>query len=186
MFGLDQLIAKIFEFGREYLLPWEIIDHYNRGVRLRFGRVVTDKEGKPIVLGPGFHWKWPIQIDDILTHMVKVTTMDLSEQTITTHDDRAIVVRGVLKYEVQDVATLLLECDSPAAAVADISMGIIRDAFVEKDWAECNDPKFPEQIAIKIRREAKKWGIYVIALTLTDLSNMKSFRLLNSYSTKNI
>lgn len=186
MFGLDQLIAKIFEFGKEYLLPWETILHYNRGVRLRFGKVVRDKEGRVKVLGPGFHWKWPICIDDLLTHMVKVTTMDLSEQTITTRDGQSIVVRGVLKYEVHDVATLLLECDSPAAAVADISMGIIRDAFVEKDWSECNDPKFPEQIAIKIRREAKKWGISVLALTLTDLSIMKSFRLLNSYSTKNI
>lgn len=185
MFGLEQIVEKLLQFGKE-LLPWEIIPHYDRGVRLRLGRAVKDKEGKVKVLGPGFHWRWPLYIEDILTHMVKVTTMDLSEQTLTTKDGHAVVVRGVLKYEVHDVATLLLETDSPAAAVADISMGIIRDAFVEKNWAECNDPKFPKEMAIRIRREAKQWGINVIQLTLTDLAIMKSFRLLNSYSTKNI
>jgi hypothetical protein len=80
----------------------------------------------------------------------------------------------------------LLEVDSPAAAVADMSMGIIRDAFVDRNWSECNDPSLPGQIAIKIRREAKKWGINVIQLTITDLAIMRSIRLLNSYSTKNI
>lgn len=184
MLGLDVIFQKLFEFGKE-LYPFEVIDHYNRGVRLRFGKARKDESGEFKVLGPGLHWRIPF-VDQISTHMVKPTTMDLSEQTITTKDGQSVVVRGVLKYEVHDVATLLLEVDSPAAAVADMSMGIIRDAFVERDWKECNDPALPGQIAIKIRREAKKWGVNVLQLTLTDLALMRSIRLLNSYSTKNI
>lgn len=184
MLGLDVVFQKLFDLGKE-LYPFEVIEHYNRGVRLRFGKAKVDKEGKVKVLGPGLHWRIPF-VDVISTHMIKPTTMDLSEQTITTRDGQSVVVRGVLKYEVHDVATLLLEVDSPAAAVADMSMGIIRDALVERDWAECNDPALPGQIAIKIRREAKKWGINVLQLTLTDLSIMRSIRLMNSYSEKNI
>lgn len=178
------IFDKIFQFGRE-LNPFEVVEYYNRGVKLRLGRVVKDRHGNVKVLEPGLHWRWPF-IEVIASHMVKPTTMDLSEQTLTTKDGLSIVVRGVLKYEVSDVATLLLEVDSPQAAVADMSMGIIRDAFVERDWKECNDPSLPGQIAIKIRREAKRWGINVLQLTLTDLAIMKSFRLLNSYSEKNI
>lgn len=172
---LDRLIELISQVW-DKLVPFEIVNHYDRGVRLRFGRAVMDR-GVVKVLHPGLHWKIPF-VDSINSHMVKTTTMDLTEQTVTTKDGQSVVVRGVLKYEVNDVATLLLEVDGPAAAVADMSMGILRDAFVEKLWSECNDPDFPNQITTKIRREAKKWGIYVVQLTLTDLALMKSIRLL--------
>lgn len=172
---LDRLIEILTQVWEKFV-PFEIINHYDRGVRLRFGKAVMEGD-RVKVLEPGLHWKIPF-VDDINSHMVKTTTMDLTEQTVTTKDGQSVVVRGVLKYEVQDVATLLLEVDSPAAAVADMSMGILRDAFVEKMWSECNDPDLPKQIAIRIRREAKKWGIEVIALTLTDLALMRSIRLL--------
>lgn len=160
----------------EKLLPFEVINHYDRGVRLRFGRAVMDGEVVK-VLDPGFHWKWPLA-DEINSHMVKMTTMDLTEQTVTTKDRQSVVVRGVLKYEVCDVATVLLETDGPAAAVADISMGLIKDAFIERTWDECNDPRLPKEIAINIRREAKKWGIDVKMLTFTDLGLIRSIRLI--------
>lgn len=172
---LDKLIDVLTQIW-EKLLPFEVINHYDRGVRLRYGRAVMNGESVRI-LGPGLHWKIPF-VDDINSHMVKMTTMDLTEQTITTKDRQSVVVRGVLKYEVSDVATVLLETDGPAAAVADISMGLIKDAFAEKNWEDCNDPELPSQIAIKIRREAKKWGIDVKMLTFTDLGLIRSIRLI--------
>jgi regulator of protease activity HflC (stomatin/prohibitin superfamily) len=173
----DKLLDLLISFG-ERVLPFEVINHYDRGVRLRFGKAVS-KDGKPTILDPGLHWKWPF-IDDINSHMVKATTMDLKEQTITTKDDKSIVVRGVVKYEIDDVATLLLEVDTPTAAVADMSMGILRDTLIGKNWDECNDPDLSKEITSKIKREAKKWGIDVKAVTLTDLALMRSIRLLNS------
>lgn len=171
-------ITNLFSQAGEYLIPWEKIEHYDRGVRLRFGKAVLNSDGTPKILEPGLHWKWPLGIDDILSHMIKMTTMDLTEQSLTTKDGHQVVVRGVLKYDVSDVATVLLETDGPAAAVADLSMGIIKDAFAEKTWEECRDPDFPKKIASAIRREAKKWGINVQTLTLTDLALMRSIRLL--------
>lgn len=160
------------------LLPFEVVNHYDRGVKLRLGKPILNKDGSVRVLEPGFYFKIPLGVEDILTHMVKMTTMDLEEQSLTTADEKQVVVRGVLKYEVSDVAILLLEVDSPAAAVADLSMGIIKDSFAEKTWKECIDPDFPRQVATKIRREAKRWGINVISLTLTDLAVMRSIRLI--------
>lgn len=178
MLGLEKIIDKILEFGTD-LFPLEIIKHYDQGVRLRFGRAVLDKTGKPKVLKPGPHWKWPF-VDNISSHMVKVTTMDLSEQTVTTKDGQSVVAKGVLKYEVYDVAMLLLEVDSAADAVKDMSMGILRDTLTEKNWSECNDQDLQKQLTTKIKREAKKWGIEVHTFTLTDLAIMRSIRLLNS------
>lgn len=180
---LDKLIDLISAFW-EKILPWEVVNHYDRGVRLRLGRPqrvkIKDKpeeEWSVKILEPDLHWKIPF-IDDINTHMVKMTTMDLTEQTVTTKDNKSVVTRGVLKYDIEDVAKVLLETDGPAAAVADISMGIIKDSFAERTWEECKDPEFPNKIAIKIRREAKKWGINVMMLTLTDLGEIRSIRLI--------
>lgn len=178
MLGLERIIDKIFEIGGE-LFPFEVINHYDRGVKLRFGKAVCDKTGKVKILEPGPHWKWPF-IDNINSHMVKITTMDLSEQTVTTKDGQSIVVRGILKYEVNDVATLLLEVDSATAALKDMSMGILRNILINKNWSECNTPELGRQITEKIRNEAKKWGIKVEIFTLTDLAIMRSIRLLNS------
>jgi regulator of protease activity HflC (stomatin/prohibitin superfamily) len=179
--AIINLLALIWD----KLVPWEKINHYDRGVRLRLGKAVLVKEKgkpreewKPRILEPGFYWKLPFGIDDINTHMVKMTTMDLTEQSLTTKDGQQVVVRGVLKYDVSDVAIVLLETDGPAAAVADLSMGFIKDAVAEKTWEECRDVDFPKKIATTIRREAKKWGINVQTLTLTDLALMRSIRLL--------
>lgn len=191
-----QWLVDLIIYLRDALKPFEVIDHYDRGVRLRLGKPMRDNphkkwkqklkfafRGDPNekikIYEPGFYWKIPFA-DDFNTHMVKITTMDLSEQTITTKDNISIVARGILKYEVENVATLLLEVDDPAAAVVDMSMGILREVLMEKNWSECNDPKLGKEVARRIRVEAKKWGIKVEEFTLTDLAQMRSIRLLGT------
>jgi regulator of protease activity HflC (stomatin/prohibitin superfamily) len=174
---LDKLIDWLLGVF-DKVIPFEIIPHYDRGVRLRLGKPKYIGEDIKI-LEPGIHWKIPF-VDEILSHMVKPKTMNLSEQTITTKDGQSVVVKGVIKYEVHDVATLLLEVNDAADAVADMSQGIIRTMLVERNWSECNDPELPKIITTKTRAEAKKWGVSIIAVTLTDLALMRSIRLLNS------
>jgi regulator of protease activity HflC (stomatin/prohibitin superfamily) len=157
----------------DQILPFEIVDHYNRGVRLRLGK---HKGG---VLGAGFHWKIPF-FDSIIQQMIKAKTINLSEQTITTKDGTSIVVRAVIKYEVDDVETLLLEVNDAIDALADMTKGIIRKTFIDMNWADCNNPEVENTITKKARVESKKWGVKIIEVTITDLGDVPSFRLFNS------
>jgi regulator of protease activity HflC (stomatin/prohibitin superfamily) len=168
----DRLIDFLLSVW-DQLIPFEVIDHYNRGVRLRFGKT------KGGVLEAGLHWKIPF-VDRILQQMIKMKTLSLSEQTITTKDGTSIVVRAVVKYEVNNVITLILEVNDPIDAIADMTKGIIRKTFISKNWDECNDPEIEKEIAKKARAEAKQWGIAIIEITLTDLGDVPSFRLFNS------
>jgi regulator of protease activity HflC (stomatin/prohibitin superfamily) len=177
MLGLERIIDKLFEIWST-LIPFEIIEYYDRGVKLRLGKP-TMKAGKIKILEPGLHWKIPF-VDVILSHRVVAKTMDLTEQSITTKDSKSVVVRSVLKYEVDDVATILLEVDSAEEAVKDMCQGILMDAMSERTWEECQGPELTKQVKEKIKVEAKKWGIRIKAFTLTDLSIMRSIRLLNS------
>lgn len=168
---LDKLIEFVLEII-DKVLPFVVIPQYNMGIRLRFGI----NKG---VLNPGFHFKIPF-VDEILSHMVKVTTLNLPEQTITTKDWKSVVVRSVIKYEVENIEKLLLEVNDPIDAISDMTMGIIRNTLILKNWKECNDIEIGSEITKKVRTEARKWGISVKEVTLTDLGEMRSFRLFNS------
>jgi regulator of protease activity HflC (stomatin/prohibitin superfamily) len=173
----DRLIDFIIEL-KDQLLFWAVVDHYDMGVRLRFGK----NKG---VLEPGLHWKIPFA-DKILTHMIKTTTVNLSEQSVTTKDWKQVVVRAIIKYEVSNVEVLLLEVNDPIDALSDMTKGIIRTAIITRDWYECNGPDLSREITGKVKNEAKKWGVRVDTVTLTDLGEIPSFRLFNSALDANV
>lgn len=165
---IDKLLDFIIEVWED-LLPFVVIPVYDKGVRLRFG-LHRD------TLEPGFHFKIPFA-DNVLTQMVVTATME-TEQTLTTKDGKEAIVKSVIKYDIEDVATLLLKVNDARDAVSDMTRGIIRKEIVKANWAECNSEEIEKSILTKARREAKKWGINIIDLTITDLSQSKTVRLL--------
>jgi membrane protease subunit HflC len=171
MLGLERIVEKIMDLGEE-LLPFEVIDHYHRGLRLRFGNHVGG------ILEPGFHWKWPFA-DRIIWDMVKMRTFDLDEQSVTTKDWKSVVVKGVIKYEIKDIVKSLLETNGPVDAVSDMTRGIIRNAITDRNWDECNGTELSKDVKEKAKKEADKWGIRILEVTLTDLSESPSFRIFN-------
>jgi regulator of protease activity HflC (stomatin/prohibitin superfamily) len=171
MFGLEKLIEKLLEVW-DQLMPFFVIDYYDRGVRKRMGI----PKG---VLQPGFHWKVPFA-DEILTCMVKATTLNTTEQSLTTADNISIVIRAALKYEIEDVETVLLEVNSPKDALSDMVQGIIASKVMSRAWAECTVDSLLPEISRSVKLESKRWGIKVISVVITDLAIMKSIRLLNT------
>lgn len=167
---LDKLLDLFLQFIDD-LLPWQVIPYYDRGVRLRLGK----PKG---VLNFGFHWKIPFA-DQILTHMVKPTTLNLDEQSVTTKDGMGVVLKTAIKYEIENVEKLLLETNSATDALSDMVQGIIRNKIINKNWSECNDATFTNEILKASKVEAKKWGISILEVTLTDLGLMRSIRILN-------
>ena len=188
---LDKLIEAIIQFI-DQLLPCTIIFYYEKGVRLRNGKKYITKRARKIalkqgvdpsfILEPGFYWKVPF-LDTILTHMIKTTTIPLSEQSVTTKDWKQVVVKGVIKYDVDNVEQLLLEVNDPIDAIVDMAKGIIRAEIRVRDWKDCNDFKLENAINKKMKEEAAKWGVRVDVVTLTDLGDIRSFRLFNSNHT---
>lgn len=169
---IDRLIDVILQFA-DNIKCWQIIDHYEEGVRLRFGRYVGE------ILGPGYHWKIPFA-DEILTIMIKMTTMRLPEQSVTTLDGKVVVVKAIIKYEITDAAQILLEVNDAIDAVADMAQGIVREKIIAANYDDCNSMEFANEITKKVRAEAKKWGILVDVVTITDFGKMISLRLLNT------
>lgn len=166
----DRLLDLIVQFGQQ-LVPFIIVNQTYGGVMLRFG---TFKK----VLEPGWHWKVPF-IDEPLTNSIVWTTISMPAQSLTTKDGKDIVVKGVIKYKIVDIQIFALEVYDAIDAISDMTQGIIFDIVKDRTWDELQFDNLKTKITRKAQTEAKRWGIEIETVTLSDLAKIRSIRLLN-------
>jgi len=173
----DRLIDVITEWWA-YIMPAIIIPNYEQAVLLRNGKFIK-------VLGPGFHVKLPI-FDEVISHHVVVTTLSLSAQSLYTKDKQNIVVKGVIKYKIFDVKIFLLEVFDAQDALADMAQSIIKNIIITTPLEACLDLELDNLLTKKVRVEARKWGVDVQQVTLTDIAPIRSYRIINDSVLNNL
>ena len=95
-----------------------IVKEYEHGVLLRAGKFHSRIE-------KGIVWKIPV-IDDILLVHNTITTMVVQEQSLTTKDEKNVVIGGIVKYKITNPKTFLLEVEDVIDAINDITKGKIK------------------------------------------------------------
>jgi regulator of protease activity HflC (stomatin/prohibitin superfamily) len=173
----DKLIEIISHWWLQ-LVPFVIIREYEEAVLLRFGMFNR-------VMLAGIHFKIPL-IDEVLDQHVVVTTLSLDAQSLYTKDKQNIVVKAVIKYKISDVKTFLLEVYDAQDALSDMSQSIIKNVIMSMSMDECTDSELDNTLTKKVRVEARKWGVEVQQVTLTDLAPIRSFRLINDTFTNKL
>jgi regulator of protease activity HflC (stomatin/prohibitin superfamily) len=166
----DKLIEIITNWWLQ-LTPIIIIRDYEEAVMLRFGKFKQ-------VLKPGMHFKIPL-FDEVIEQHVVVTTLSLDAQSLYTLDKQNIVVKAVIKYKIGDVKTFLLEVYDAQDALSDMSQSIIKNVIMSMTLEECTDQELDNTLTKKVRVEARKWGVEIQQVTLTDLAPIRSFRFIN-------
>lgn len=173
----DKLIELLSEWWLQ-ITPFVIIRDYEEAVLLRFGKFKS-------VLKPGIHFKLPL-FDEVIDQHVVVTTLSLDAQSLYTKDKQNIVVKGVIKYKISDVKIFLLEVFDAQDALSDMSQSIIKNIIMSMTMDECTDSELDNTLTKKVRVEARKWGVEIQQVTLTDLAPIKSFRLINDTFTNKL
>lgn len=149
---LDRLIDIIVQIW-DVLVPFITIHDYERGVVLRNGKFRK-------VLEPGLYGKIPY-FDTVLTHHVAITTIGLQPQSVITKDGKNIVVRAIVKYKIVDVHNYLVLVNDAKDAMADTTMGIIKETINERDWEEVQKGKIDSLITRRVIAATKEYGIEV-------------------------
>jgi regulator of protease activity HflC (stomatin/prohibitin superfamily) len=103
----------------------------------------------------------------------------MPSQSLTTKDSKDVVVKGIIKYRIVDIQTFALEVWDAIDAISDMTQGIIFDIVKDKTWDELQTIDLKPLITRKARLEAKRWGIEIETVTLSDLAKIRSIRLLN-------
>ena len=169
----DKLVALIERFGYQ-LMPWVIVEEWNAGVHLRYGRYIN-------TLNSGVHFKIPF-FDNIIECPVITQSVNLPSQTLTTLDDESIVLKAIIRYKVSNVRTYLLGVMHANDVLIDTTQGMIRDVVELTTWD--NLVNVNEIITDKVKEYVVRWGIDVEAVTITDLGIVKSFRIFGDESHK--
>lgn len=112
--------------------------------------------------------------------------LDLRNQILTTTDDRTVAAGGLIVYEITDLLKLVPITYHPDQAVREMSVTAIHAVCAEMSWEELKRENHRGTLDTKLRREAQKvlepYGVKVIQVTLTDLSQCRVFKLINSTS----
>ena len=167
-------MEKILEFLLSIIndvLPFYTVKQYEMGVILRGGKFLR-------VTNPGFHFKIPF-FDDVIKSVVVVTTLTIPVQSITTKDNKDVVIKSVVKYTIDDIKSFTLNVYDAIDAISDTTQAIIKEQITTKTWEQCRNPNVDNEITKKLRTEVKRWGINIEKVTLTDIGIIRSIRLFN-------
>lgn len=169
--GTFDRIMDLIENTISYFQFLFVIDQYDEGVVLRFGKYNR-------TVKPGLHWMIPFSIEEIAYDTVVRTTSYLDVQSVTSKDGKPVNINAVLVYKIGNIKRWLLEVDDAEDALHDMTYGIITELAETKTWEEIMKPEFMEEVTEMVQEEAITWGARVEAVKLSDRVTSRSLRLL--------
>ena len=84
-----------------------VVHEGERGITLRFGKVVRDDENKPLVYEPGLHFKVPF-IESVKTLDARIQTMDNQADRFVTKEKKDLIVDSYIKWRISDFSRYYL------------------------------------------------------------------------------
>ena len=169
----DKLIQLLQNFGKD-LLPFFVVDMWEKALVLRFGKFEDIKE-------PGLHFKIPF-VDSVWHQTVVTQSIHLHPQSITSLDYRNIVVRAIVRYDISDCYLFLTKLSHPTDVLVDTTGAMIREIIEERNWEDLNDVE--EELTQTIGNKVKEWGINIEKVTLTDLAEINSLRVISDVDSR--
>lgn len=163
----DKLITLVQQFLKD-LLPTFIIDEWEEGIVLRNGKYIK-------TVRAGLYFKIPL-FDSVWRHNVITQSIDIPPQSITTADNKNVIVKGIIRFTIVDIKAFLLTITQPQDVLTDTTGGMIRDIIEETRWEGIVD--IDRKLTSEVGKFVKKWGIKVEKVTLTDLQIANSIRII--------
>lgn len=167
------MFDRLFDFFAtvyESFLPATIINEYEMGVVLRFGKYHR-------TIGPGLRWIIPFNVENVLKDRVVRTTSYLQVQSLTTKDGKNVVSSPILVYKIGNIKRWLLEVDDAEDALHDVTYGINEELTINTAFDDVMTPEFTEELTRRVKEAGVAWGARVEAVKFSDRTKTKSLRL---------
>lgn len=164
------MISQLVDFLKAVggaVLPWVVIDQWQRGVVLRFGKYRT-------TFDPGLHFVIPF-VDNAITPSVVTTTTALRPQSVVTADGKVVTVESIIRWSISDARAFVLDIWDGPNVIIDSAQGSIAEILRDVD-SKCIDME--RKILEKCRKSLARYGIKVETVTLTTLAPVKVLRLI--------
>ncbi len=154
----------------EWLLPFTVIDAYEEAVVLRLGNFHRQ-------LKSGFHLIIPFGAERVISDEVVSRVINLNSQSLTTLDGITVVVGGAVTMSIFNIKKAMLSVKTVEQAISDACCGVIGKAVRGTRWDDLTSDKFVDGLTARCHEYAKKYGITIERVQLTDLARMRALRL---------
>lgn len=147
-----------------FFLSVRIVRQWERGVLLRFGRLMG-------VRNPGFNLIVPI-VDRLVKVDLRIVTMVLEPQEIITKDNVTIKVTAVVYFQVVDPIKSVVNIEAYDQATTQIALTSLRSVLGQSELDELLAHR--EQVNAKLRtiieeQTEKPWGVRVTIAEVKDV-----------------
>jgi regulator of protease activity HflC (stomatin/prohibitin superfamily) len=158
------LIIILGLFGIIFLgLAIKIVRQYERGVILRFGRLIKTRD-------PGFNLIIPI-VDRMIRVDLRVITMVVEPQVVITKDNVTIKVDAVVYFMVKDPVKAVIQVADYIKATTQIALTTLRSVLGQSDLDELlfERNKINKRLSEIIDQHTEPWGLMVSVVEVKDV-----------------
>lgn len=172
--GLIATLAPLLIGGASTLGGIRFIQESQRGVKLRFGKVIRHKNGEPRIYEPGFVFSLPT-VHSLRRIHVRTQTLALAPQRVMLSDRTVFTVGALIISHVIDdtdcIYRSLFEVDDVRSSVEEFCAAVLRDVLAASTYDDLADHEgLANQVRERVKPRLKDWGISVDDVKLTDCS----------------
>lgn len=144
-------------------LAIKIVRQYERGVVLRFGRLIRTRD-------PGFNLIIPI-VDRMIKVDLRVMTMVVEPQVVITKDNVTIKVDAVVYFMVVDPVKAVIQVAEYIKATTQIALTTLRSVLGQSDLDELlfEREKINKRLSEIIDHHTEPWGVMVSVVEVKDV-----------------
>lgn len=144
-------------------LAIKIVRQYERGVVLRFGRLIKTR-------GPGFNLIIPI-VDRMIKVDLRTVTMVVEPQVVITKDNVTIKVDAVVYFMVMDPVKAVIQVADFIKATSQIALTTLRSVLGQSDLDELlfERDKINKRLREIIDQHTEPWGVMVSVVEVKDV-----------------
>jgi regulator of protease activity HflC (stomatin/prohibitin superfamily) len=148
-----------------------VINQYQRGVVLRFGRL------REASRGPGLTLLMPVA-DRLQKVNMQVITMPVPAQEGITRDNVTVRVDAVVYYRVTDPVKVVVDVQNYDAAIAQVAQASLRSIIGKSDLDDLlsNRERLNEGLELMIDSPALGWGVQIDRVEIKDVALPESMK----------
>jgi membrane protease subunit HflK len=167
----DRLIEFILSW-LELFKFWAVIEPWEEAVLVRLGKYQR-------TLMPGFHWRLPLKIDDVIAQNVVPSTHAMGDESATTKDGKQIGFNSIITYKIKDIVKATLEVHDVDHAVRDACAGEICKVLHESTWSEIMESgDILDRLTAACRKRGWRWGVEIMSVQLASIALVRNIRLM--------
>lgn len=96
-----------------------VVQEGQRGIVLRFGKVLRDNDNKPLIYAPGLHFKFPL-MESVKMLDARIQTMDNQADRFVTKEKKDLIVDSYLKWRISDFSRYYVATGSGDVSQAEV------------------------------------------------------------------